>query len=51
MMEKIKVYMRLKGGKTKVVTLSYDDGRNFDRKMVEILNKYGIKCTFNLNKW
>ena len=34
---------------TKAITLSYDDGRNFDRKMVEILNKYGIKCTFNLN--
>ncbi len=34
---------------TKAITLSYDDGRNFDRKMIEILNKYGIKCTFNLN--
>ena len=34
---------------TKAVTLSYDDGRDFDRKMIEILNEYGIKCTFNLN--
>lgn len=34
---------------TKAITLSFDDGRDFDRKMVEILNKYGIKCTFNLN--
>ena len=23
---------------TKAVTLSYDDGRDFDRKMIEILN-------------
>ena len=35
--------------KKKAVTLSFDDGRTDDRKMVEILNRYGIKCTFNLN--
>lgn len=35
--------------KTRAVTLSYDDGNIDDRKMVEILNKYGIKCTFNLD--
>ena len=33
---------------TKAITLSYDDGRSFDRKMIKILNEYGIKCTFNL---
>lgn len=43
------IYMRYPDFLTKAVTLSFDDGRNFDRKMVEILNKYGIKCTFNLN--
>ena len=42
-------YMRFPGFKTRAVTLSYDDGRVFDREMVEILNRYGIKCTFNLN--
>ncbi len=32
----------------KYVTLSYDDGAKFDRPFVEMLNAYGIKCTFNL---
>lgn len=36
-------------GKYKAVTLSYDDGRDTDKKLSEILNKYGIKCTFNIN--
>lgn len=36
-------------GKKKVLTLSYDDEVTQDRRFVEILNKYGIKCTFNLN--
>jgi peptidoglycan/xylan/chitin deacetylase (PgdA/CDA1 family) len=35
--------------KMKALTLSYDDGIEQDRKLVEILNRYGIKCTFNLN--
>lgn len=34
--------------KTKCVTLSFDDGNCYDRTMVEILNRYGIKCTFNV---
>jgi peptidoglycan/xylan/chitin deacetylase (PgdA/CDA1 family) len=36
-------------GKMKALTLSYDDGVEQDRKLVEILNRYGIKATFNLN--
>lgn len=36
-------------GRTKAVTLSYDDGKVSDRKMVSILNRYGIKGTFNLS--
>lgn len=36
-------------GKNKAVTFSYDDGIIFDRQLVEILNRYGMKCTFNLN--
>ena len=35
--------------KMKAVTLSYDDGVKQDKKLVEILNKYNMKCTFNLN--
>ena len=36
-------------GKMKAVTFSYDDGVHQDIKMVELLNKYGLKATFNLN--
>ena len=36
-------------GKKKVLTLSYDDEVTQDIRFVEILNKYGLKCTFNLN--
>ena len=36
-------------GKLKAVTFSYDDGVVQDRRLVEILNKYGLRGTFNLN--
>ena len=36
-------------GKKKAVTLSYDDGVTQDLKLIEILNRYGMKATFNLN--
>lgn len=36
-------------GKMKALTLSYDDGVEQDRKLIEILNRYGIKAAFNLN--
>jgi peptidoglycan/xylan/chitin deacetylase (PgdA/CDA1 family) len=36
-------------GKFKTLTMSYDDGRIADRRLVEIFNKYGIKGTFNIN--
>lgn len=41
--------MILPEGKKKVLTLSYDDEVTQDIRFVGILNKYGIKCTFNLN--
>lgn len=37
------------GGKKKALTMSYDDGRDSDRKLVGIFNKYGIRGTFHLN--
>jgi hypothetical protein len=37
------------GGKLKAVTFSYDDGVTQDRRLVRIFNKYGLKCTFNIN--
>ena len=33
----------------KILTLSFDDGITQDERFIEILNKYGIKCTFNMN--
>ncbi len=37
-------------GKTKkAITLSYDDGVTQDIRLCEILDKYGVKCTFNIN--
>lgn len=36
------------GGKSKAFTLSYDDGVIQDRRLAELLRKYGVKCTFNL---
>lgn len=41
--------MLLKDGKRKVLTLSYDDGVPQDKRLVEILDRHGIKCTFNIN--
>ena len=41
-------FMRFPSGKPKSVTFSYDDCTKFDKPFVEILNKYGIKCTFNI---
>ena len=43
------IYTCFPGGKHKVLTLSYDDGRLEDRHLVEILNRHGIKATFHLN--
>ncbi len=42
-------FLRFPEGKPKAVTLSYDDGFIADVRFAETLNKYGIKCTFNLN--
>ncbi len=35
--------------KMKAVTFSYDDGITQDIRLIELLNKYNLKCTFNLN--
>lgn len=36
-------------GKAKALTLSYDDGQIYDRRLVEIFNQNGLKGTFHLN--
>jgi len=35
--------------KLKAVTFSYDDGVEQDIRLVGLLNKYKVKCTFNIN--
>lgn len=42
-------FIRFPKGKTKAVTLSYDDGCREDIRLSEVLNHYGMKCTFNIN--
>jgi hypothetical protein len=37
------------GGHLKALTFSYDDGREHDRRLVEILNAHGLKGAFHLN--
>ncbi len=41
--------MLFEGGKRKALTFSYDDGTIHDRKLVALMNQYGMKGTFNLN--
>ncbi|WP_028551241.1 polysaccharide deacetylase family protein [Paenibacillus sp. UNC451MF] len=42
-------YDRFPGGRTKAITLSYDDGREEDRVLVAKMNDYGLKGAFHLN--
>ncbi len=43
------IYTCFPGGKHKVLTMSYDDGKTEDRRLVEIFNRHGIRGTFNVN--
>jgi peptidoglycan/xylan/chitin deacetylase (PgdA/CDA1 family) len=43
------IYTAFPGGKHKVLTFSYDDGKIPDRRLVALFNEYGLKGTFNLN--
>ncbi len=36
-------------GKRKALTFSYDDGITQDIRLIRLLDKYGLKCTFNVN--
>ena len=44
-----KVYCCYPGGRHKALTMSYDDGRAQDRRLVALFNRYGIRGTFHLN--
>jgi peptidoglycan/xylan/chitin deacetylase (PgdA/CDA1 family) len=42
-------FLRFPGGRFKAVTLSYDDGCSHDPRFLQTINRYGLRCTFNLN--
>lgn len=44
-----RIYTCFPGGKYKAVTLSYDDGKTADRRLVRMFNEAGIKASFHLN--
>ena len=33
----------------KAVTFSYDDGVTQDQRLIDVFDRYGLKCTFNIN--
>jgi len=37
------------GGRRRALTMSFDDGRTHDRRLVALFNQHGIRGTFNLN--
>lgn len=41
--------MAFPGFRKRALTLSYDDGVIFDRRLVEIMSQHGLKGTFNVN--
>ena len=43
------IFMRFPNGKPRALTLSYDDGVQQDARLIEIMQKHGLKGTFNLN--
>ncbi|WP_425464199.1 polysaccharide deacetylase family protein [Paenibacillus lentus] len=36
-------------GKHKALTMSYDDGRRADKRLIGIFNRYGVRGTFHIN--
>jgi peptidoglycan/xylan/chitin deacetylase (PgdA/CDA1 family) len=43
------IYTCFPGGRHKALSLSYDDGKASDRRLVALLNRSGMKGTFHLN--
>ncbi len=44
-----RIYICFPEGNYKALTLSYDDGKITDRRLIDILNQNGIRGTFHLN--
>ncbi|MBO5759958.1 MAG: polysaccharide deacetylase family protein [Lentisphaeria bacterium] len=45
----MKLNFFFQNGKPKALTFSYDDGIFYDKQLISIFDKYGMKGTFNLN--
>ncbi len=43
------MFLRFPQGRKKALTLSYDDGVEQDIRLMSLLDRHGIRCTFNLN--
>ena len=43
------IFIRFPNGLGKALTLSYDDGVYEDIRLVEIMQKHGLRGTFNIN--
>lgn len=43
------VFVRFPEGKSKALTFSYDDGMLNDVRLIDILDRYKLKCTFNIS--
>ncbi len=43
------VHLQYPGGKSKAFTISYDDGVRCDLQLLDLMRKYGIRGTFNIN--
>lgn len=43
------IFMRFPEGRAKALTFSYDDNVRENVRLVQILNRYGMKATFNIN--
>jgi peptidoglycan-N-acetylglucosamine deacetylase len=49
MTQRPRIQPRFPGGKAKALVMSYDDGSEHDRRLVDIFNRHGIRGTFHLN--
>ena len=43
------VFTRYPGFRDKALTLSYDDGDKYDKRLIEIMSKHGLRGTFNIS--
>ncbi len=43
------IYPRFPGGLSRTLTMSYDDGVETDRRLIDLMKKHGLKGTFNIN--